>query len=222
MLSEAGIQSEILPLFGTPPVTESTADEWLFPKLNQVGVPISVENRHRFWLFGLFGSLYQEWQPEAMFSHVLKAAHELGKTCCFIAIGHMREGEAHWRRISDEYRDRFTFVNLGEQSLDNLDALFNSLDYGVPASPLEILGKSASAAAMQEHGLPLLVVRTGCLSELDHARYVQEGIYPVDSGLFALLKAGIARRLARSRLPEVTDGFLGSLDGRQAVGPQSL
>jgi hypothetical protein len=40
-----------------------------------------------------------------------------------------------------------------------VSSVLNSLDFGIATTPLALLGKSASATAMLEHGLPLIVNR---------------------------------------------------------------
>jgi hypothetical protein len=53
--------------------------------------------------------------------------------------------------------DRVQTISLGEQTVEELSQLFLYADAGISRVPLRLVGKSGSALAMLEHGLPLWV-----------------------------------------------------------------
>jgi hypothetical protein len=50
-------------------------------------------------------------------------------------------------------------VKLGPRSLAEISQFLNTVDFGIATSPLGLIGKSGTAAAMLEHDLPVIVNR---------------------------------------------------------------
>jgi hypothetical protein len=89
--------------------------------------------------------------------------------------------------------------------------MLNSVDIGITPVPLAIFGKSASAAAMLEHGLPVLVSRVDQLEPTALADWNRHGVFPLHDQLSRQLAEGLPRPARGSRLPEVARAFLGQL-----------
>jgi len=70
-------------------------------------------------------------------------------------------------------------VVAGEWSAAEISKLLQTLDLGLATTPLEVIQKSGSAAAMLEHGLPLLVIRDDW-----HLRGTARQSPPVSNRLF--------------------------------------
>jgi hypothetical protein len=157
LLTDYNIETKQLPLFGAIPVRQDNADSWLFAVLQQAGLNITKENRHLFWLLGIFGTLHPGWPPRPLFDYLNEAAIRFSKKIAIISIGYLNYGEDHWKNISQTYGNRFRFIRLGEQSLVHISQFFNSIDFGIATTPYNIIGKSISVAAMLEHGLPVIV-----------------------------------------------------------------
>ena len=191
LLRKQNILGEHLPLFGNIPLTEEDGDDWLFPKLQKKGVDIKTENRKNYWLFGFFGSLHPSWSPEPLFTYLRQAASQTNHKIVIISIGRMISGKEVWDRLVQNYSTECVFLRLGEQPAEKISQLFNSIDYGLTSVPPDIVEKSGAVTAILEHGLPVL--------------------YDVNFTLPDKLEAGIARTLAKSRLPDVTEKFLNSL-----------
>ena len=220
-LRNVGINAAILPLFGAVPVGNKTADEWLFPILQEGGIAINAANRSQYWIFGFFGTLHSVWPPEPLFSKLREAAAQNDKKVVLISAGRIGGGEALWKQMAARYKTEFAFFRLGEMAPERVSEWLNSLDFGVATTPLAIIGKSASVAAMLEHGLPVIVNRED-----------QPGTNPWEDGFPELEEQLIRltpdfpnrlrtakREIGISRLPKVAEQFQRDLRyfGAQAV-----
>lgn len=157
-----GIDACTLPLFGSVPVeaddgmTAPCRSRWLDEALHVGGCdPFS---RDRWWLFAMFGTLHPIWPPEPLLSLLRVAAMKAGRQIAIVSVGHVGSGEVLWREMSERYRD-MVFVRLGEQPASRIAGVFKAADFGIATTPHFILGKSATAAAMFDHGLPVIVNR---------------------------------------------------------------
>jgi hypothetical protein len=160
LLARHGTRATALPLFGNVPVTSGHAESWLFPLLQQAGLKISAGNRADCWLFGFFGSLHEVWPPEPLLPRIRDAAARLGKKVAFISIGRLGPGATLWSQMGRNYEKDFVFLTLGIKSGDEISQFLNTVDFGVATSPMGLIGKSGTVAAMLEHGLPVIVNRT--------------------------------------------------------------
>lgn len=158
MLEELGSRAELLPLFGNVPIAPVRDDAWLFEELRRHGLALAEETRARVWLAGFFATLYPEWEPEPLFSILAAAARAAGRRVCLVSVGLMRGGEARWESFRAKYPD-FTFVNLGALPPGRVSQVLQALDFGVATTPWTLITKSGAAAAMLEHGLPVIVSR---------------------------------------------------------------
>ena len=159
LLKQQSISADRLSLFGNIPVTEKSGDSWLFPELENVGLNITAANRNKVWLVGFFGVLHPPWPAEPLFGYLAQAAKKHNRKIAIISIGRLGYGENKWKEITQAYSPQFTFLRLGEQSAEKISQFFNSIDYGIAATPYDIIGKSGPVAAMLEHGLPVIVNR---------------------------------------------------------------
>jgi glycosyltransferase involved in cell wall biosynthesis len=140
LLSRHGIRAKILPLFGSVPVMP-----------NAVVTPRDDDALR----LGLFGSIHPKWSPEELFARL----QALGKPIQVYHIGRIGPGESVWNAVVQRYEAEIQFQRFGEQSLKNISQFFLSLDFGVATTPLSLIGKSSTVAAMLDHGLPVIVSR---------------------------------------------------------------
>ena len=186
-LAKAGIQAEVLPMFGAIPVTgvEPARD----PEVAR---------------FGLFGELHPSWLPEPLLGRL----RELGRYVEVEHIGRIGKGDGLWREMELRYDGEFFLARHGEQPAAAVSQFLMDMDFGIATTPLALIGKSASAAAMLEHGLPLIVNRNDVQFADDIPK--APGVITMDESFAAALREA-PRREPRSRLPEVADQFLESL-----------
>ena len=62
--------------------------------------------------------------------------------------------------LSERFGDQIALYELGALPSEMISQVFSMLDFGLATSPIGLVGKSGSAIAMLEHGIPLLVTRT--------------------------------------------------------------
>ena len=156
-LRRAGVAASLLPLYGNIPVVDR-GHETAFPGwLGDLG--ITAANRSEWWLGLFFGGLYFDWKAEPFVSLLTRAAKKAGKRVCLLSVGRLgAEGKEVWQQMQSGYSG-ISFPALGEQPAEVVSILMQVSDFGVAASPWALIGKSGSAAAMVEHGLPVIVTR---------------------------------------------------------------
>jgi len=189
LLARHGIEAKLLPLFGS---------------ISIVAPPGEVKTADRTLSLGLFGSIHPEWNPGEM----LAKLRELGRPIRVSHIGRVGPGELVWKKLSEKYRSEVQFCRLGEQSLEKISRFLVSLDFGVATTPLSLIGKSSTTAAMLEHGLPVIVTRNDVhFRGIAEVAEGSESLIPVDERFLDRVTA--ARKLPpKPRLREVAQTFL--------------
>lgn len=211
-LTRLGWKPQLLPLFGNIPVISGTAEAWLYSQLQEAGVDITTDNRNQFWLAAFFGSLHPEWPPEPVFTHLREAAATAKRRVIVISAGRIGPGEALWQQMAQNYKADFDFVKLGSLPGERISQFFNTADFGFAATPYALIGKSGSAVAMLEHGLPVIVNRDDIAAPSNGGQSAMPPhLIKMDNQLPRLLTAGLKRGPAGSLLPEVARRMLESL-----------
>jgi len=215
LLARAGIASEVLPLFGNIPIVDDADDAELQALLARHGLGLDdpAARARQLWI-GLFGSLHPVWPPEPFFTHLKEAQSLSGRRPVLISIGRLGPGRALWERLRRDHSTSISFAELGEQPAPIISQLFHHLDGGIATTPYQVIGKSGSAVAMAEHGLPVIVNRTeryGLGLPADDQPHPEPLYLPMTPGLPRLLAALPPRRPARPFLPEVARAFLAAL-----------
>jgi len=195
LLRARGVAASTLPLFGSIPMPSPDT---------------KARVRGDKLVFGMFGTLHPIWPPEPLFSTLLTP----GKKIEVVHIGRMgTPGEALWEKLTEDYAGVIEFRKAGELPPEKIAEVFRSeIDYGIATTPWELIGKSAAAAAMLEHGLPVIVNRDDW--EIDAP--VETGAHPpllikMDRELPQKLDAA-RREEPVSFLPGVATRFLGDLE----------
>ncbi len=191
LLGKSGVPATVLPLFGSvPPSARASRMERASP-----------------WRFLMFGTLHPVWPPEPLFTHI----RALGVAAEIVHAGRIGAGAALWDRMQRDYSGAFEFRQFGKLSPEMLADAFAESDFGIATTPWEIIGKSASVAAMIEHGLPVIVNR----DDVHYLDWREEGYSPqlikMDDDLPDRLAA--ARRQPQHDLrTEVAARFLADLE----------
>lgn len=217
VLAHYGFSASILPLFGNIPVTELCADSWLFPILRNQGIEINIENRKSYWLVGLFGAIHSGTVTENLVDKLNVLACSQNRQLVLLSAGRAEvAGDVQWSRLAEHYRGKVPFVSFGELPAANVSAFLNSLDFGIAASPWLLLGKSGSATAMREHGLPTIVPRDDV--RFPSWAFVQEPKSPLwikfDAPDFAERMLSIRRSPPKSSRSDVAEKLLADLTGK--------
>jgi glycosyltransferase involved in cell wall biosynthesis len=196
LLATHGVRAKLLPLFGSIPVAVPGEQDTL-QRLQHAGADGIVEQRDRWWVLVFFGTLHPVWPPEPLLQRLQAAATAAGKRVALVSIGHLGSGEDLWSRMTATYASRVCMVQLGARPPAAVSLMLQAADFGVATSPYSLLGKSATVAAMLEHGLPVIVNRE------DGPRIVGDALDPDDEALLVRLDAAFSRRLqeVRRRVP---------------------
>jgi glycosyltransferase involved in cell wall biosynthesis len=192
LLSQHKIHAKILPLFGSIPIVPNAA--------------VASRDNNALRL-GLFGSIHPEWSPEELFARL----QVLGKPIQVYHIGRIGPGESLWNEVVQRYEAEIRFQRFGEQSFENISRFFLGLDFGVATTPLSLIGKSSSVAAMLDHGLPVIVSRNDVhFQGIADEELGSERLISVDESFVD--RARTAKRLnPEPSLPKIARQFLDDL-----------
>jgi len=140
------------------------------------------------------------------------AAAAAGKRVAIVSAGRLGAGERIWQEMAAAHGARVPMLHLGEQPAARISQLFNSVDFGIATTPFALIGKSATVAAMLDHGVPVVVNRDDCRWPAPQTTDEREAalLIRMSSDLPVRLRQG--RRLpAVWRLPAVASQWLGAL-----------
>ncbi|MFN9645266.1 MAG: hypothetical protein ACK6BG_09180 [Cyanobacteriota bacterium] len=202
-LRSIGQSADVLPLFsniGLVPMSPSI--------LGQVSQGCSV------WRFLLFGSINKEWRPETLLQAVKAAqlANDID-TCHFVSVGHLASyAVTLWDAMAESCSDpSFMFSRLGELSPEQVSQQMQLADFGIGVTPSHLIGKSASAAAMLSHGLPIIIDRLTDHCDEWHQHLKSSGKYILVDSSFPEQMASATKFESSNCLAEVADQFVKSL-----------
>jgi hypothetical protein len=155
-----GREARLLPLFGSIPCSATgMAESPLHTVFKRIG--LAEANRDEFWLFGIFGSVHREWNPREFFARLLPIAAARNRRVVLIAIGKAHDHATSMLKEIESafFGEQLKVFQIGEQPAEAVAQCFADLDFGLAASPWQLIGKSSAAIAMLEHGLPVIAIR---------------------------------------------------------------
>lgn len=143
-LAKLGFTSHLLPLFANIPNTNRDKSKSLLVKeIQDVSLVI-------------FGSIHAGAPVEHFARDAAQYARENEVTVKLTMIGRCGKEQETWAAI---WRAVGLPVQiLGEQTPDYISRVLAEASLGVATTPVDVIGKSGTAAAMLEHGLPVLCV----------------------------------------------------------------
>ena len=197
--------AEILPLFSNIPIVPP-----LFSRrdvMKEAGLDPDSKSEH-VWILALFGAIYTQWDAESLFERIDRAAkRESNCRCLLLLLGRPGGNTLLERCIQACIQRNWSLLNKGELSPSIISSYLQCADFGIATSPLSLIGKSGSVAAMQEHGLPVVISR---LEDLSEYRNVGMGFLLLDHSFEEnLLKAKKTKTF--SRVDSTADLFLQTL-----------
>ncbi len=217
-LIRLGFPSSILELFGNVPIDEPAQPATLARFLED---PAAMESMQPPLVGVTFGTLHRQWEPAATVEWLLAAAARHHRPPALVAIGRM--GPHHGPILAAFANAGIAITRTGEVDAPTVSQLLRNADFGIAPHPWALIGKSGAAAAMLEHGLPVLVPRDDWVP-----RHAATGAAPASDPLLARLAfldavetdRWLARRRApRARLEEITGTFLQSLSTPASGSP---
>ena len=157
MLKSVGVQSSILPLFGNIPV--STRSDVLESTLRVGDIdPFSIGARDN-WLVGvLFGTIYPNWHPAELLDALVKKAAIMKKRLWLLGVGKLgHQGEVIWDHMAQQYGGKIKLTRFGQLPEEHVSMCLQMADFGIATTSWQRIGKSGAAAAMVDHGLPVII-----------------------------------------------------------------
>lgn len=208
-LAAAGCKAGLLPMFGSVPMHGATKS---FPEMPEIPRAAMVA--------GMFGALHPNWNAGAFLTDFTALAESQGRPAVLAAAGDLRYGAEFFAALKQRWAGQVAFVALGEQPAHRLEGIFARFDFAVTSVPWNLIGKSSSAAALREHGLPVVVTNAGASPRFP----VTEGeLEPSDSGFLPYFRdrdvlCGLRRTFPRSGVGAVVDRFLSDLGAEPSAG----
>lgn len=216
-LARRGFNAELLGLFGNVPVAPAEEANALTRF-----IPSAAGTGRENWLVGVtFGTLHRQWKPAATVDWFLATAGRLGRQPALLAIGRIG---SHQAEIVERFSERgINMIVTGEQDPRSISSLLRQADFGIAPHPWALIGKSGAAAAMLEHGIPVLVPRDDWKLR-DVAAQPVAATDPLLTRLDGLDADATdlwlaSRRPAEAAVPRVASNFLRALGALEA-GPR--
>ncbi len=159
ILQQFGWTAQIVPLVGNIPVHDGAAAD-IVQLLERRGGQPPWNARRDVYVLAMFGAVFPSWNPHAALHWFAAQAQRRGRRVLVVSIGRPSPaGEALLSQLVQRHGSSLSFHLLGESTPRLVSGLFQQADVGLPSTDWMLLGKSGVAAAMHEHGLPMLVVR---------------------------------------------------------------
>jgi hypothetical protein len=155
LLARARVTARPLPLFGNIPVSIDTAP-WLVEAI-KLAFDLDIKrDREKVRIFGFFGGIPHAHRCEPLLDRIQDIAVRAGFSALVASVGHagpqIPQQFADWQARYPALR----FMTLGPQSPSAVSQFLNTIDFGLTSYPFYMLGKSGAAAAMLEHGVPVI------------------------------------------------------------------
>lgn len=148
ILALEGVEASVIRLAGNLPASTATEIDYARSFLAGYNVgsgdPVAV----------VFGTIHSEWNP-------LPALQDWsrGRRPVLLTIGrHGPAGDALLKKYQSEIPE-LRIISIGEQPAERIAGLLQTADFGLATSPWALIGKSGTAAAFLEAGLPVVVTR---------------------------------------------------------------
>jgi hypothetical protein len=146
MIERIGFRANYLPLFGNIPLASKPDSRFL-----SIG-----ENHIETIFFVVFGGIHPG-APIGQFAKELsKYSKERLINFKLKIIGRCGSDQARWVK---EWEDQGLFIEVyGEQSNEFISSILSSSTIGISSTPIALIEKSGSFAAMREHGLKVICI----------------------------------------------------------------
>lgn len=200
LLKDIGVNSDKLGLFGNLPIVRHQPEHKPNEQLKAVYFGIGPQESS----FGKFSK------------GISQLIEKSGRSVELIFCGSLGEiGEQFLDFLNAQNIEGLQITSLGRMESDDLSALFFQADFGVARVKPGLLGKSGSAIAMLEHGLPLWVPLAENKTQIENDFDFRTEL------CFHELTLELLKGEPMSRLIQVTDKFEKHLFGKSTEPVQS-
>jgi len=216
VLGRENLTAKRLPLFGNFPLLQEAPPLDTFKEFSWANDSNPEFDRSQSWIFGLWGSIYQDWDPAPFIKALQTVKQRHQKRIVLCSAGRTGSGRELWQQLQATYGEEFTFVTLGELSSEQSVVFLHHIDFGVAQTPFDLLGKSGAAIAMLEQGLPVIAVRDNRETRLPvSADSISSQVYRFDSTRPEQLAEDIVmlkKIKPYSHKDEIVRGFIADLE----------
>jgi len=146
-LLKLGIEVRYLPIFGNIPISKKSSQ----------AIRKNEDEKKTIYLV-IFGGIHPGADVSQFAEEVAVYSKEKSVQIILRLIGRTGKEQAHW--ISAWSSAGLTIQLLGEQTPDRISEVLLKSSIGITTTPMALVEKSGSVAAMLEHGLPVLCVRS--------------------------------------------------------------
>ncbi len=150
LLKAKGYSVRYLPLPSNIEVKREPAFEWIIPE-------IVADKRENIWVGLFFGSIQGNWDIRVLLNKLMSI--NVKEKLYILSVGKQGFGNVIWDEMVDKFGSQIVFKKFGYKSNSEISELLSFSDFGIGTTPLSLLGKSGTAMAMIEHGLPIIVTR---------------------------------------------------------------
>lgn len=196
-LKNKGIAAKHLPLFGNIPLAGQYASK---PVQHSPGSIINLV---------LFGGIHHGAPVSQFAQTVVNCAKKYDVNFKLILLGRSGNDQKRW---ADEFAAHQIQVEvLGEQPANVISQQLSSSTIGISTTPISLIEKSGTVAAMQEHGLPVICISREWKPRGNFDVPNIAGIYPYNSEVFETIFSNTLPVAANS-VTSVADKFLAALN----------
>ncbi|MCD0486863.1 hypothetical protein LPB86_01395 [Pedobacter sp. MC2016-14] len=194
-LKGLGVQSEVLNLFGN--IYKNDTEHLLNPK----GIDFNVPS-----IF-YFGTAPKGEFLQKLLKEISRLREKIsGNIQVIVACGNSHDKDIFYNELKTILSDKDKVIDCGFLEVEAVSELMSNCTVGISRSSVRLLGKSGSAIAMLEHGLPLWMPKWDGMEKLDLG-FRENLIY---SDLYTALQAKRETHY-HSLLPGVAELFIKSL-----------
>jgi hypothetical protein len=149
-LAKLGFDSQLLPLFANIPNIGEEAS-----RISASSTPTATPKKEDVGIVA-FGTIHPGAQIASFARDAARYAAQHAVSVSLTMVGRCGPEQDHW---AETWKAAGLPVHLlGEQAPEVISETLRTASLGVTTTPLALIGKSGTAAAMQEHGLPVLSI----------------------------------------------------------------
>lgn len=213
LTSVTGKEVHLLPLFGNLTGSFQLSDQER-AHVRQKNCPPLQSNE---LLFVLFGRIPDAFIEQGFLNRLDTLLLKAGLKGHILSIGRLDSAEDIWNRTLKHPTKCISFKRLGELPDERVSEIICAADFGLAPTPLNGVGKSGTATAMLERGLPVIgycfePAQIGIAPDL----FPREQIIPIDDLSIDSLRQP-PRFAIRPLLPEVAKMHLQVIEGRASI-----
>ena len=156
-LSGLGIMAKVLPLFGNVPLALRD-DQHIAGLLQAAGSRLVQKPRGAVLNGVFFGTVHPDFAVAPLKRWLVELQSRTGRSVLLSLIGRVgAAAEFLTKQLGGSLPEDIEVVSLGEQPVEIISQALQFADFGINTGSPEYLGKSSTFAAMQEHGLPVVL-----------------------------------------------------------------